>query len=130
MMARWNNLVIPKRLKATLRWTEPYAAAVHQGRSFANGSEFLPRPWVYYSVDNFPFIDYMKTSLAVSRLDFKRAFVDTASAFGEECQVSIKSSIWQWDRQTVRRSGEVVTSPRNIFDLGNLFDSFIIEYQL
>ena len=30
---------------------------------------------------------------------------------------------WPWPNETARKSGEVVSSPRNIYDLGNLYNS-------
>lgn len=34
-----------------------------------------------------------------------------------------KSNKWPYDNETRRRNGEVVTSPRDIYDLGALYDS-------
>jgi hypothetical protein len=48
------------------------------------------------------------------------AFVDTCNDLDTPLKESISSDIWEWPRITHRRSGEVVGSPRNIIDLGNL----------
>ena len=39
----------------------------------------------------------------------------------------IASPVWSWPGQTVRRSGEVAGSPRNIIDEGTLLDSYRVE---
>lgn len=34
-----------------------------------------------------------------------------------------KEDKWKWDQETRRKNGEVVFSPRNIYDLGNLYQA-------
>jgi hypothetical protein len=126
--AVWNKINIPKNQQATLLWAVPYAAAVHNGASLRNGGEIIPRPWVTSTARNFEFTSIYIDSFNPASLNFIQAFQSTAIAFGEACQASVKSSIWQWNRITVRRSGEVVSSPRNIIDLGNLFNSYSINF--
>ncbi len=37
---------------------------------------------------------------------------------------------WQWDQETRRRNGETVFSPRDIYDLGALYESGINNFRL
>ena len=39
-------------------------------------------------------------------------------------------SKWQWDQETRRRNGETVFSPRDIYDLGALYESGINSFRL
>lgn len=37
---------------------------------------------------------------------------------------------WQWDQETRRRNGETVFSPRDIYDLGALYESGVNSFRL
>jgi hypothetical protein len=39
-------------------------------------------------------------------------------------------SQWEWGRETKRRNGEIVASPRDIYDLGNLYRSGVNSFDL
>jgi hypothetical protein len=53
-----------------------------------------------------------------------KAFEATADGFGEAQLAAIEAPIYDWDGTTTyRKSGEVVTEPRNIVDTGELRDS-------
>ncbi len=54
---------------------------------------------------------------------FAAANVDLEQAIIGE----IASPIWNWPGTTVRQSGEVAGSPRNIIDSGDLLDSYRVE---
>ena len=56
------------------------------------------------------------------------AFEATAEAYAEQCQIELESDKWDWPRTTHRQNGEVVTSPRNAVDTGDLINSQEIEY--
>ena len=58
-----------------------------------------------------------------------KGFEKGANVYGEQLQESPKLTIWDWTRETTRRSGEVVSSPRDIFDLGNLYGSYELIYE-
>lgn len=62
------------------------------------------------------------TKKAIERIciDALESVVDELAAKFREL---IESPVFEWPGTTVRRSGEVVGSPRNIVDLGNLRDS-------
>jgi hypothetical protein len=124
---RWNQIDTPSRITAILSWNVPYAAAVHEGATFKSGTEMPSRPWVIYSAEEYDFLSQYKYNFIHNSYNFRQAFINVANEFGEVCQESIRSPVWQWNRLTVRRSGEVVTSPRNIVDLGNLLASYSLE---
>ena len=67
----------------------------------------------------------MPIKIDSSKLDraIAAALEETANELNESFHQSIIDPKWQWDRVTVRRSGEVAGSPRNIVDLGTLRDS-------
>jgi len=67
----------------------------------------------------------MTIKIDTAKLDraIAAAFEETAKELNESFHQSIIDPKWQWDRVTVRRSGEVAGSPRNIVDLGTLRDS-------
>lgn len=66
-------------------------------------------------------IDAGKINSAIAR-SFDRV-VDRVS---ESMDYAIDADLYDYPRTTKRRSGEIVKSPRNILDLGNLKDSKLI----
>jgi hypothetical protein len=50
----------------------------------------------------------------------QHAFHNTADRFGGEMTKAIDSKIYHWGNRTRRKSGELVYTPRNIVDTGNL----------
>jgi hypothetical protein len=56
------------------------------------------------------------------------AFEATVEAYAEQCQIELLSDKWEWPRATHRQNGEVVTSPRDAVDQGDLLDSQDVEY--
>lgn len=63
-------------------------------------------------------IDLNKLDRAISG-----AWKDTVNAYAENCQAAIESDVWEWDGTTLRKNGEIASSPRDIVDLGELRDS-------
>jgi phage gpG-like protein len=59
------------------------------------------------------------------RLD--RAFRETAQDFAKAQIAEIESVKWGWNGITIRQNGEVVFTPRNIVDTGQLRDSLSLE---
>lgn len=62
-----------------------------------------------------------------------KAFTKTAEVYTEQLQVELDTPEWQWTgKETKRRNGEVVGSPRDANDTGELLDSqqpVVIEQQ-
>ncbi|WP_339096192.1 hypothetical protein WDJ50_02565 [Deinococcus sp. VB142] len=52
-----------------------------------------------------------------------RAFEATVQDFADACQDAFEHPAYAWPATTRRRNGEVVSSPRNIVDMGTLRDS-------
>lgn len=61
--------------------------------------------------------------------DLQQAFFDFGQVYYDEFHVSMEDSIWSWPKETLRKSGERVTSPRDIIDLGNLYNSQKLEFE-
>lgn len=123
--AKWNqdiNVPAGKQV-GTHRWGVDYAAEVHEGSMSPQGVEKPARPWVGINIDSFDFTGTFVDAYGETG-DFSSAFVAMSEAFGEVCQASIKDVIWEWPRSTVRSNGSVVESPRDIVDMGTLYDSY------
>ena len=63
-------------------------------------------------------IDASKLNRAI-----KKGFEQTVKNFANQCTEEIESEKWQWDGITHRSNGQVVGSPRDIVDTGELRDS-------
>ena len=51
------------------------------------------------------------------------AFHKTADRFSDSLDESIEADVYEWDRITHRKSGEIVGTPRNVVDTGYLKDT-------
>ena len=126
----WEKLVnLPKFQVATFKWDVDYAATLHEGWTLKNGESAPARPWVWVTADSFNFKEEFSTILNSSKSKslgeaIKDSFVKLSSNFGKEMQDSIQSPIWNWPRYTLRKSGDLVGSPRDIVDLGGLINSY------
>jgi hypothetical protein len=58
----------------------------------------------------------------------EESFQELISEFAQEQVKQIEAVEWPWPRETVRSTGEVANSPRNIIDTGALRDSLNIEW--
>lgn len=69
-----------------------------------------------------------KINLDLSKLNniINQAFDVAVEVQGDAFQDAIASPIWDYPRQTLRRNGEVVDSPRDRVDEGDLIDSLVI----
>lgn len=70
-----------------------------------------------------------KINIDQSKLNsiINRAFDVTVEAQGEAFQNAIASDHWEWPRETLRQNGDLVKSPRDIYDTGELYDSLVIS---
>jgi phage gpG-like protein len=55
------------------------------------------------------------------------SFNEMVDEFAQEINFQIEDTKWNWPRETVRKNGSVVGSPRNIVDTGELKNSQFIE---
>ncbi|HYW17714.1 MAG TPA: hypothetical protein VE956_00120 [Nodularia sp. (in: cyanobacteria)] len=67
-------------------------------------------------------IDLNKLNSAINR-----AFDLAVEAQGEAFQNALASDIWEWPRETLRQNSDLVSSPRDIYDTGELYDSLVIS---
>lgn len=128
VVANWQNIKFPRKLTATHSWTAPCAAIVHEGATFTNGSENPARPWVGATINEYDFLGEYTDNFSKTK-DFQDAFMAMSEGFGEACQSNLEDVRWQWPRTTVRKSGDVVSSPRDIVDTGELKNSYQVEYE-
>lgn len=66
-------------------------------------------------------IDQSKLNSIISR-----AFDVTVEVQGDAFQNAIASDIWEWPGETLRQNGDLVSSPRDIYDTGELYNSLVI----
>ena len=71
----------------------------------------------------------MKIKINKGKLNkaFAKAFAKTTEELADTCQNAIEADIYDWDRATLRSNGQVVTSPRDIVDTGQLLNSLEVE---
>lgn len=62
---------------------------------------------------------------ALAKVDraIAKGFQKTVETYATENEVAIESEIWKWDGYTLRKNGDLVGSPRDIVDTGELRDS-------
>ena len=65
----------------------------------------------------------------------EKALIDAFETWTEEdindahWEDQFKEDKWQYDNETKRKNGDVVTSPRDIYDLGELYESGVKSYR-
>lgn len=111
---------------AHYEWNCDHASIVHNGAHFVNGTRLPARPWTDAAITetDTPSV-YAKHYAATN--DLQAAWELTAFELGDKFQEMIKDERWDWPRNTVRRNGSVVGSPRDAYDEGTLHDSQTLE---
>lgn len=134
---KWNPPSPPQTI-ALFRNTDNKALDVHYGGSVyrADGSSYPDRPWMTTAVDemdietefilNFRRFSQGKTGYITFVLI--QAFRATADQLHQAMLNNLTDERWEWDRETVRSDGAIVSSPRNIRDTDQLYDSQTLEY--
>ena len=125
---RWN----PPKLSAptaVYEWPVDYAAANHNGATLRNGGTIPARPWTEYPLENGLRLDEDLADNFKRSQNLDSAFRATATTYNRAMQQAIASPVWNWPRRTLRRSGEVAGSPRNIVDEGDLLDSQKLSFE-
>lgn len=122
----WNPIELPtEEVSSRHSWggvQAPYAIAVFFGLEKGH----VARPWTEYAIENSDHERMLRDSVVL--LDPVDTFVNYSYSLGFEFQEAIESDIWDWPNRTLRVSGEIVDSPRNIVDTGRLRDSQDIEF--
>ena len=114
---------------AALLISEPdHSADVHYGEAREDGTIKPARPFMTAAVANIDLEDAF-ASFYQAEGNVKDAFVDTVEALHGEIKGQITDEKWEWDRATVRSSGEVVGTPRSIVDTGELLNgqTYVID---
>lgn len=96
----------------------------HEGFTRNDGTDAPARPFITYGAEA---VDIPKEVVSnfggdIQNGGLKQAFEATAQTIHDEIMYLITEDVWDWDRTTHRRSGEVVTTPRDIVDLGGVRD--------
>lgn len=73
-----------------------------------------------------------KINIDQSKLNsiINRAFDVAVEAQGEAFQKALVDDRWEWPRETRRHNSDLVGSPRDIYDTGELYDSLVISRTL
>lgn len=120
-LENWNP-PIPSLTKANFEWGVPYAALVHEGGEKASGEIYPARPFVDSGIAAVkPEETFVQEYQKTESLD--QAFVKLTSEYDEQFKEEMLDPKWEWPNVTTRQSGEVVGSPRDIFDTGALLNS-------
>jgi hypothetical protein len=104
-------------------WQSEYASINHNG-GFSSDDRRPARPWVFKTVfGRFNIVDNFKSN--ISNFNFDSALRDTAIDLKDAFTETISSPIFYYDTTTYRQNGTVVTSPRDVVDMGDLRDSLV-----
>lgn len=112
---------------ALYSWNVRYAAVRHNGATLKNGTVMPAAPWTERAVEAFSIEDTFAALLDRGET-LEGAFKKTAALLGAEFTKAISSQLYSWPRDTVRATGELAGSPRNIVDRGGLRASQKLEF--
>jgi hypothetical protein len=120
---KWNPPPI-KSMLAVFYNEDDAAVFAHEGTTRMDDSETPARPFITAGAESVDVLKEFKANYSGQiRLGaVERAFEAVADQIHEEIMYLITEDVWDWDRRTYRKSGEVVDSPRNIVDLGGVRD--------
>ncbi|MEO1521989.1 MAG: hypothetical protein AAFU78_14590, partial [Cyanobacteria bacterium J06633_2] len=104
------------------RYTAKHSALVHQGSEFDSGASYSPRRWIDAAEQETDF-EFLMLDAYAEQPSIDYAFSQMVHGFFENCQEMILDERWTWPRPTVRQNEEIVASPRDIFDIGELYRS-------
>jgi hypothetical protein len=108
--------------KAIYTWDVDYAEKVHEGSISSSGNIYPARPWTDDAIGRMD-IEQEFRQAYIATDDLNNSFEELSQILFNEFHVSMASKIWGWPGITTRKSGEIVGSPRDIRDLGNLYES-------
>lgn len=129
-MARIENWNPPQLSIHTARyeWDVDYATKVHEGDISRSGNIYPARPWTDDAIGRID-IEREFREAWIDNEDLDDTFRDFAQLMFNEFHVSMASDIWNWPGGTFRKSGEYVTSPRNVIDTQELYNSQTLEFE-
>ena len=129
-MARIENWNPPKLDYTIARytWDVDYATDVHEG-FIRDGIIFPARPWTDDALGRVDVEEEFRQAWIDSE-DLNESFRDFAQVIFNEFRVSMADPIWNWPRDTQRKSGEYVEAGnRNIIDTQELYNSQKLEFE-
>ena len=104
-------------------YDKDYAVEVHDG-----DGDRPARPWLMTGVIEYDFpaaIVYALGERSPTPENLADAWDTVAKMFEEYITESMDDERWYWPRETLRSTGEVADSPRDIVDTGELRDSLL-----
>lgn len=124
MKLRWNPPEIKNRT-ARLHSRAPHSADVVFGKARDDGTEMPARDFFSAAIAEFNFEEMFLYNFDEGS---DQAFEAMTEALHELIKFMIQDPRWQWDRVTIRSTGEIASSPRNITDTKELLNSQEVEY--
>jgi hypothetical protein len=121
VILNWNPPKIAAQ-KAAYKWSAPHALIVHEGAVMANGTVLPARRWTDFAIAQNPVAQTMVNHHRSSD-SIDLAFRATAETLNSEFRSAIETPIWNWPRTTKRSNGDVVGSPRDAVDTGELINA-------
>ena len=122
----WNPPEVRSRVAHLISEVD-YSAVVYFGATRADGTRTPPRPFLTDAASEVDYAyEFAVRYKATKSID--NAFDGVADALYENIKAVIKDERYFWDRVTHRRSGDVVGSPRDIYDMGDLYNSQRLEF--
>lgn len=115
----WNDCTVEPQ-SALFGWGDPKALEVHEGTLRGDGTMTPARRWTDVGLAD---CDPMKEFVNHFNGSPEKAFQAMAEELSNSFQEAITAPIYDWDRITLRSTGELVGSPRDIVDTGELRDS-------
>ena len=143
MRVEWKEVVLPS-VVVRHQYDAGHALEVHEGATFQNGYQgsilgesqnpnpaLRARPWVETTLYEVDFAEMMAEKIRSSDIGsggigapIAEAFYLANSDLGEMMQFNLLDERWHWPGETRRRNGEIVGSPRDIYDTGELYRSY------
>lgn len=125
---KWNFPELPRQ-KAVYRWTAEHASLVHEGYQRQDGTQAPARPWTQIALQNADIAAIFEVEFVRASGNMLRAWIATAERLDGEFRAAIEVEVYEWDRETVRSDGSVVSSPRDIVDTSELRDSQELTFE-
>jgi hypothetical protein len=121
MELHWNPPNISELPLKAFYYSADYAAEVHDG-----DFEKPARPWLMTAAFETEFEKLFDEAIAGKPLtdtNLIAAWNEVAEKFEQILDESMSDERWYWPHRTLRQSGEIAGSPRDIVDTGELRDS-------
>lgn len=115
----WNDCTVEPQ-SALFGWADEKALEVHEGGFRGDESMTPARRWTDEGLAN---CDPMEEFVNYFDGSFEQAFQAMAGELADAFQEAFDAPIYDWDRITLRSTGELVGTPRDIVDTGELRNS-------